>query len=95
VFARHIADGKGVAPADYSARDLARLADIPVDCTVELGRHMIPLRDALELRRGSFVPTNRLADEPVELRLGGRLAAYGELVVIDDQIGIRVSELAR
>lgn len=84
-----------MALADYSERDLARLADIPVNCTVELGRRMIPLREALELHRGSFVPTNRLANEPVELRLGGRLAAYGELVVIDDEIGIRVSELAR
>jgi flagellar motor switch protein FliN/FliY len=82
-----------VALTDFTTRDLARLYDVPVECIVELGRHTIPLREALELSTGSFVPANRLADEPVEVLLGGRVAAYGELVVIDEEIGIRITEL--
>src|SRR5690242_7088852 len=74
--------------------DIGRLLDVPIELTVELGRHQMPLEDALDLRPGSFVPANRLADEPVEVHVAGRVVAYGQMVVIDEELGIRVTEMA-
>ena len=67
---------------------------VPVEVTVELGRHTMSLRQALDLRPGSFVPANRLADEPVEVHVGGRAIAYGHVVVIDEELGVRITETA-
>lgn len=79
---------------DNERRHLARLSEVPIECSVELGRTTMPLRDALELRPGSFVATNRLAEQPVEFHVAGRLVAYGQIVVIDEELGIRITELA-
>ena len=83
-----------MASTDRTEDDLARVIDLPVECSVELGRHTVSLREALDLRAGSFVPANRLAEQPVEVLLEGRLAAYGHLVVIDEEIAVRISGFA-
>ena len=72
---------------------LARIAEVPVDLTVEVARTLAPLGATLDFQEGSIVPLNKLATEPVEVRVAGRLVALGEVVVIDDEFGVRVTEL--
>ena len=77
-----------------STSQFERVWDVPIELTVEVARTAAPLRALLDLRPGTVVPLNRLASEPVELRAGGRILAFGEVIVIDDEFGIRVTELA-
>lgn len=69
------------------------IMDIPLEVTVELGRVKMLIRDVLELSTGSIVELDRLAGEPVDILVNGRLVAKGEVVVIDDNFGIRVTEV--
>ena len=69
------------------------LGDIPVKVTVELGQTELSLKDILELSEGSIVELNRLAGEPLDLKVGGQLVAQGEVVAIDDYYGLRVTNV--
>ena len=69
------------------------LGDIPVQVTVELGRSQMSLRDILELSEGSIVELDRLAGEPLDLKVGDQLIAQGEVVVIEENFGIRITHL--
>ena len=79
----------GALPAD-----LARLVDVSVELAVEVGRTRMSLGDALALGPGSVVTLDRLADRPVDLLVNGRPIARGEVVVIDEQFGLRITEVA-
>ena len=84
------------APGDFAAepanpRDLRRLSDVPVDVAVEIGRTRMTVGETLELRQGSIIHLNRMAGEPVDLLVNGTLIARGEVVVIDEQFGLRVT----
>ena len=74
-------------------RDLRRLSDVPVDLTVEIGRTRMTVGETLELRQGSIVTLNRMAGEPVDLLVNGTPIARGEVVVIDEQFGLRITEV--
>jgi flagellar motor switch protein FliN/FliY len=80
-------------PADALPRGMDLLLDIPLEATVELGRARMLIRDVLELSPGSIVELERVAGEPVDLLVNGRLVAKGEVVVIDDNFGIRITEI--
>lgn len=67
--------------------------DIPLRVTVELGGTRIKIKDVLELGRGSVVELNRLAGEPVDLLVNGKLMAKGEVVVINENFGLRITEI--
>ena len=73
--------------------DLRRLSDVPVDLTVEIGRTRMTVGETLELRQGSVITLNRMAGEPVDLLVNGTPIARGEVVVIDEQFGLRVTEV--
>jgi flagellar motor switch protein FliN len=73
--------------------DLRRLSAVPVDLTVEMGRTRMTVGETLELRQGSIITLNRMAGEPVDLLVNGAPIARGEVVVIDEQFGLRVTEL--
>ncbi|MGO9754194.1 MAG: flagellar motor switch protein FliN [Solirubrobacteraceae bacterium] len=73
--------------------DLRRLSDVPVDLTVEIGRTRMTVGETLELRQGSIVTLNRMAGEPVDLLVNGTPIARGEVVVIDEQFGLRVTDV--
>jgi flagellar motor switch protein FliN/FliY len=73
--------------------DLRRLSAVPVDLSVEIGRTRMTVGEALELRQGSIVTLNRMAGEPVDLLVNGSAIARGEVVVIDEQFGLRVTEV--
>ena len=75
------------------AGDLRRLSAVPVDLTVEVGRSRMTVGETLELRPGSIITLNRMAGEPVDLLVNGTPIARGEVVVIDEQFGLRVTEV--
>jgi flagellar motor switch protein FliN/FliY len=76
-----------------AVRDLRRLSDVPVDVTVEIGRTRMTVGEMLELHHGSIVALNRMAGEPVDLLVNGTPIARGEVVVIDEQFGLRVTDV--
>ena len=61
--------------------------------TVELGRTELPIKKVLELTTGSIITLNKAAGEPVELYANGKLIAYGEVVVIEDNFGLRITHI--
>ena len=73
--------------------DLRRLHDVPVELAVEIGRTRMTIGQTLELRPGSVVSLNRLAGEPVDLLINGKPIARGEVVVIDEEFGLRITDI--
>jgi len=83
----------GDAVAGESFADLRRLSAVPVDLSVEIGRARMSVGDTLELREGSVVTLDRMAGEPVDLLVNGKPIARGEVVVIDEQFGLRLTQV--
>lgn len=83
--------GPGAPAAAQSGLDL--ILDVPLKVTVELGRTRMQIRDVLELGKGSVVELDKLAGEPVDLLVNGKLIARGEVVVIDESFGVRVTDI--
>jgi flagellar motor switch protein FliN/FliY len=81
------------AGAGTDAPELERLYDVPVELAVEIGRTHMTIRETLALGPGSIVTLNRLAGEPVDLLVNGKPIARGEVVVIDEEFGLRVTEV--
>ena len=73
--------------------DLSRLSDIPMELSVEIGRTHMTVGETLELRPGSVVTLERIAGEAADLLVNGTAIARGEVVVIDEQYGLRVTEI--
>ncbi len=93
-----------VAPASFTnftptstgtgqANDLNMILDIPVQLTVELGRTRIPIKNILQLAQGSVVELETLAGEPMDVLVNGFLIAQGEVVVVNDKFGIRLTDI--
>jgi len=76
-----------------AAGDLGRLSDVPVELAVEIGRTRMTVGATLELRPGSIVVLDRVAGEPVDLLVNGTPIARGEVVVIDEEFALRVTEV--
>lgn len=85
--------GPGAAPG--VAGDLDLLADVQLSVTVELGRVRLKVRELLRLVEGSVLELNRAAGAPVDVLVNGSLVARGEVVVVDDELGVRVTELLK
>lgn len=77
----------------HAANDLGRLSDVPVELAVEIGRTRMTVGETLELRPGSIVVLNRMAGEPVDLLVNGTPIAHGEVVVIDEEFGLRITDV--
>ena len=82
------------APPSGEPGELERLTDVTVEVSVEIGRTRMTLGDALALGPGSVVGLHRMAGEPVDLLVNGRVIARGEVVVIDEEFGLRVTDVA-
>lgn len=92
-----------VAPASFAsfapgatppaANDIAMILDIPVQLTVELGRTRIPIKHILQLAQGSVIELDALAGEPMDVLVNGYLIAQGEVVVVNDKFGIRLTDV--
>ena len=81
------------APVEPASAELERLYDVPVELAVEIGRTRMTIRETLALGPGSIVTLDRLAGEPVDLLVNGKPIARGEVVVIDEEFGLRVTEV--
>ena len=80
-------------PAGGAGNDLNMILDIPVQLTVELGRTRIPIKHILQLAQGSVVELETLAGEPMDVLVNGYLIAQGEVVVVNDKFGIRLTDI--
>ncbi len=82
------------APAVGEAnKNLDILMDVKLQLTVELGRAVLPIKKVLELTKGSIIELEKVAGEPVELYANGKLIANGEVVVIEDNFGLRITSI--
>ncbi len=73
--------------------DLDLILDIPVTIAMEIGRTKINIRNLLQLNQGSVVELDRLAGEPLDVMVNGKLIAHGEVVVVNEKFGIRVTDV--
>lgn len=74
-------------------RSVEFLLDVPLQVTVELGRTKMRIADLLRLAKGSVVELDKLAGEPLDLRVNGQLVARGEAVIVNDKFGVRLSDV--
>jgi flagellar motor switch protein FliN/FliY len=77
----------------HDLSSLERIMDIPLVISVELGRTSIQIGDLLQLAQGSVVELSKLAGEPLDVLVHGKLVARGEAVVINDQFGVRLTDI--
>ncbi len=80
-----------ISPSSITNLDI--LMDVPVQVTVELGSCHLPMRDVLQLNTGSVVQLDKVADAPVELYVNRKLVGRGEVVVVENRFGIKITEL--
>ena len=80
----------GLLPASAG---LNVVKDITVTLTIELGRTRMSLKELLELEQGSVIELQRMVDEPMDVLVNGTLVAHGEVVVIDDTFGVRLTDI--
>jgi len=73
--------------------NLNLVLDVPVNLTIELGGTQLPMREVLQLNVGSVVQLDKPADAPVDLSINGKLIARGEVVVIDNRFGVKITEI--
>lgn len=74
-------------------RDLDFILDIPLELSVELGRSKMLVNDMLQLGQGSIVELNKLAGEPLEIYINNKLVARGEVVVVNEKFGVRLTDI--
>jgi flagellar motor switch protein FliN len=94
---------ESVAPAAFASfapsagtvagNDINMILDIPVQLTVELGRTRIPIKNILQLAQGTVVELDALAGEPMDVLVNGYLIAQGEVVVVNEKFGIRLTDI--
>lgn len=83
----------GAAPAPTGNNDISLVLDIPVTLSVELGRTKVPIKYILQLAQGSIVELDALAGEPMDVLVNGYLIAQGEVVVVNEKFGIRLTDI--
>ena len=83
-----------VEPVQINEANIGLILDVPLQVTVELGRTKKTIKEILDLAAGSIVELDKLAGEPVEIQVNGHFLAKGEVVVIDENFGVRITEIA-
>jgi len=78
---------------DSNIRELASLQDVELDLRIELGRAELLIEEVMQLKEGSVVPLDKLAGDPVDILVNGRLMARGEVLVLNDNFCVRVAEI--
>jgi len=89
-FQRLASDNGALSTAEAN---LDVVLDIPVTLSMEVGRKEVPIQDLLSLNRGSVVELDRIAGEPMDVLINGTLIAHGEVVVINEKFGIRLTDV--
>ncbi len=90
VEAKQLNDTSSGSPGDVK---LDVILDIPVTVAMEIGRTQLSVRNLLQLNQGSIVELDRLAGEPMDVLVNGTLVAHGEVVVVNDKFGIRLTDV--
>lgn len=88
-----IAEKTATKAEQFSESNIELLMDVSLRVTVELGRTRMKLSQILELQHGSVVELDRLAGDPVDVFVNDRMVAHGEVVVVDDKFGVRITEM--
>lgn len=86
-------DPKDTSSAFEGRPDLDVILDIPVSISMEVGRTSITIRNLLQLNQGSVIELDRLAGEPLDVLVNGTLIAHGEVVVVNEKFGIRMTDV--
>ncbi len=86
-----LSDDSGSVGSDKE--NLDAILDIPVTISMEVGRSHISIRNLLQLNQGSVVELDRIAGEPLDVMVNGTLIAHGEVVVVNDKFGIRLTDV--
>lgn len=84
---------QGNTGSDIAKADIDRVLDVPVQLTAELGRTRISIKNLLQLSQGSIVELDGLAGEPMDVFINGYLIAQGEVVVVNEKFGIRLTDI--
>lgn len=85
--------GSGRAPADSADIKLDLVLDVPVTVSLRVGNTKISIRDLMRLVEGSIIELDRPAGEPMDVLVNGTLVAHGEIVVVNDQFGVRLTDV--
>lgn len=86
-------DGSGALPAGGQDVNLDVILDVAVTLSMEIGRARIPIRNLLQLNQGSVVELDRAAGEPLDVYANGTLIAHGEVVVVNEKFGVRLTDV--
>ncbi len=86
-------EGKEERGGEKGGIDIERILDIPVTITAELGRTKMVINDLLQLSHGSVIELEKLAGEPLDIYVNERLIAKGEVVVVNEKFGIRLTDI--
>jgi flagellar motor switch protein FliN/FliY len=89
----HAFNQLGAGTSGTTQNDLDMILDIPVQLSVELGRTKMPIKNLLQLAQGSVVELAGMAGEPLDVMINGFLIAQGEVVVVNDKLGIRLTDI--
>ena len=89
----HFLDMEGEKRKQDSIRDMDFILDIPLEVSVELGRTKMLINDLLQLGQGSVIELNKLAGEPLEILVNRKLVARGEVVVVNEKFGVRLTDV--
>lgn len=87
--------GAAAAPAEDKYKDinLDVILDVPVTISIEVGRKRLNIRNLLQLTQGSLIELDRLQGEPMDVLVNGTLVAHGEVVVVNDKFGVRLTDV--
>src|SRR5665647_2495602 len=80
-------------PVYNSPRNIDLILDVPLEISVVLGKTKKNIRDILNLGTGSLIELDKLAEEPVDILVNGKKVAYGEVVVVDENFGVRITSI--
>lgn len=86
-------ESTGMAQGEGPPPDLDVILDIPVTISMEVGNTQIPIRNLLQLNQGSVIELDRLAGEPLDVLVNGTLIAHGEVVMVNEKFGIRLTDV--
>jgi flagellar motor switch protein FliN/FliY len=85
----------GAYPMQYSPENIDLIMDVPLEVTVELGRTHKSIQDILDFAPGTIIELNKIAGEPIDVLVNGKYVAKGEVVVIEESFGIRITEIMK
>ena len=85
----------GNVPMNYGPENIDLIMDVPLEVTVELGRTTKSIKEILDFAPGTILELNRIAGEPIDVLVNGKYVAKGEVVIIEESYGIRITEIIK